>query len=235
MPLSSNSEGTLPTVENCDLMNSALPAPDPNRNTLLPLDERIHLHQFEWDHQVAVIVQALLQRRRNRMNGVVSQIDEATIRIDVVQSYGNCPQYIQTRRMEFIRDPLEQTVPISEQFSELDQSPIDQVRRSDTFFVASHNDQDDKFNDGGADVNHRGGRLGFVKVEGNSLTIPDYIGNFAFKTLGNFQVTPKAELLFLDFDSGDLLQLTGTVEVLWDKNDEISAFRGAFSFIMGCD
>ena len=33
-------------------------------------------------------------RRRNRMNGVLNSADENSIKIDVVQAYGNCPQYI---------------------------------------------------------------------------------------------------------------------------------------------
>ena len=36
-----------------------------------------------------------------------------------------------------------------------------------------------------------------------------------------------AGLLFVDFASGDILQLTGTVELLWDITPEIAAFEGA--------
>ncbi len=169
----------------------------------------------------------LATRRRNRMNGVLNRADDKSILIDVVQSYGNCPQYIQTRDMDFIRDPRESVTPEIEYFTQFDDVAKNMLKAADTFFVASYNDRDEKFDNGGADVNHRGGKPGFIKVEGNTLTIPDYIGNFAFNTLGNFQVNPKAGLLFVDFDSGDLWQVTGTVETIWEKNEEISAFRGA--------
>jgi len=45
--------------------------------------------------------------------------------------------------------------------------------------------------------------------------------------MGNFLVTPKAGLLFVDFETNDLWQLTGTVELQWDPTDEIASFKGA--------
>lgn len=166
-------------------------------------------------------------RRRNRMNGIVAQQDGADFAVDVVQSYGNCPQYIQSRAHRFVRDPAVPFPAERHEFHELDEATTALIRTSDTFFVASHNDREDVHDTGGADVNHRGGRPGFVKVDGNVLTIPDYVGNFAFNTLGNFLVNPRAGLLFIDFETGDIVQLTGTVEVLLDKTAEVAAFEGA--------
>jgi hypothetical protein len=76
------------------------------------------------------------------------------------------------------------------------------------------------------DISHRGGRLGFVRVDGDVLTIPDFSGNRHFNTLGNFLVPPRAALLFIDFTRGDLLHLSGTVEIVWDV-DEVGQFAGA--------
>jgi hypothetical protein len=58
------------------------------------------------------------------------------------------------------------------------------------------------------------------------LTIPDFSGNRFFNTLGNLIANPRAGLLFVDFETGDLLQLSGDVEVVLDS-PEIAAFRGA--------
>ncbi len=58
------------------------------------------------------------------------------------------------------------------------------------------------------------------------MTIPDYLGNFHFNTLGNFLLNPKAGLLFIDFENGHILTLTGTVEILWDSPDT-NYFEGA--------
>lgn len=76
------------------------------------------------------------------------------------------------------------------------------------------------------DVSHRGGRAGFIKVEGNRLTIPDYAGNLHFNTLGNLLLNPRAGLLFVDFASGDVLQLSGRTELIL-QSPAIAAFEGA--------
>jgi hypothetical protein len=71
----------------------------------------------------------------------------------------------------------------------------------------------------GADISHRGGRPGFVRAEGNTLFIPDYRGNGYFNTLGNLLGEPRASLLFIDFESGDVLQLQGLASIDWSAAD----------------
>ncbi len=166
-------------------------------------------------------------RRRNRMNGTAERLDNGSFAVNVAQSFGNCPKYIQARDIEFNRDPAQTPTHSIETMSSLDAAAVDLVRNSDTFFVASHNDHDDPTDTGGVDVSHRGGQPGFVKVEGDMLTIPDFVGNNLFNTLGNFLVNPRGGLIFIDFDRGDHLMLTGTVELLWDMTSEIEAFKGA--------
>ena len=79
----------------------------------------------------------------------------------------------------------------------------------------------------GADASHRGGNPGFVRiVDAHTLLIPDYAGNTMFLTLGNIQANPRAGLLFVDFASGSLLQLSGTAEIGWDSA-ETALFAGA--------
>lgn len=177
------------------------------------------------DAPVSFVGIELQTRRRNRLNGIIGK-DKGLV-VDVVQSFGNCPQYIHTRDMTFTRDPNVAFSPDRTVFNRLGPDERAIINKADTFFVASHNPIDDPRVNGGVDVNHRGGNPGFVKIEGNTLTIPDFRGNFAFNTLGNFLVNPKAGLLFIDFASGDILQLTGAVELLWDMTPEIAAFEGA--------
>ena len=168
----------------------------------------------------------LSTRKRNRMNGVVVSSSDA-LNIEVVQSFGNCPQYIHTRDLRETRDPDLAFDSEVEHFSRLDGHTTGMISRADVFFVASHNPNDDVRDAGGVDASRRGGKPGFVKAEGNTLTIPDYIGNFAFNTFGNFLVNPKAGSLFVGFETGDLLQLTGTVDLQWDGTPETEAFQGA--------
>ena len=48
------------------------------------------------------------------------------------------------------------------------------------------------------------------------MTFPDYSGNRMFQTLGNLAVNPRTGLLFLDWETGTTLQLTGRSRIIWD-------------------
>ena len=72
-----------------------------------------------------------------------------------------------------------------------------------------------------------GGRPGFVRIDDDiTLTVPDYMGNFFFNTIGNLLSYPRIGPLFIDFESGDLLQLTGEAEVVWE-GEALAAHGGA--------
>jgi len=58
------------------------------------------------------------------------------------------------------------------------------------------------------------------------LTIPDFRGNRYFNTLGNLVAEPRASLLFVDFETGDLLQLQGSAQVDW-KAAAVEQIAGA--------
>jgi len=167
-------------------------------------------------------------RRRNRVNGHINQSASGGIDFEVGQSFGNCPQYIQHRHFEYLRDASERGSCYEKQsFSHLDEQGRAMIESADTFFVASAAKSGSKDSREGVDVSHRGGRPGFIKVQGNSLLIPDFPGNNLFNTLGNFLVNPKAGLLFADFSSGELMMLSGAVEIMWEKNTGIEHFQGA--------
>lgn len=167
-------------------------------------------------------------RRRNRMNAKVARSNDGCVSLEVVQSFGNCPQYIQTRDINFLRAAHDVVARApTDRFTTLDKNARAFIAQSDTFFVSSYiNPQTNPVAEG-VDVSHRGGRSGFVKVEGDTLTIPDFSGNNFFNTIGNFLVNPKAGLIFPDFATGDVLMLTGTVEILWDDHPEVVTFKGA--------
>jgi len=156
-------------------------------------------------------------RRRNRLNGEVVRQEGDRFELEVGQSFGNCPQYIQKRRLRWRDDTTHQLsdgVALSSESKAL-------IEKSDTFLIASF------FKQQGVDVSHRGGRPGFVKVENDTtLVFPDFSGNNHFNTIGNLSVNPRAGLLFLDFDNGDILYLTATTEVVWE-GPEVESFAGA--------
>ena len=161
-------------------------------------------------------------RRRNRLNGRVSALDGQGLSVAVDQAFGNCPQYIQLRQFERVplADPA--TRP-AQHLDALDDAARAMIQVADTFFVASYVDVD---NSRSVDVSHRGGQAGFVKIDGNCLTIPDFAGNLHFNTLGNLLLNPRAGLLFIDFTTGDLLQLSGRTEIILE-GPMVEAFQGA--------
>lgn len=162
-------------------------------------------------------------RRRNRVNGVIVQASGDQLAFAVEHAFGNCPQYIQ-KRAYFRSPPALRGHSQRLDFAHLDERASAMISQTDTFFVASFYQHSD--GQRSVDVSHRGGRPGFIKVEGDRLTIPDYAGNLHFNTLGNLQVNPKAGLLFVDFSTGDMLQLTGRTHLILES-PMITAFEEA--------
>lgn len=205
-------------------------SPDPKRLDvgLMPIaDDPLH-DALQTGARIGLLGIEVPTRRRNRMNAHVIASNKSGFALQVDQSFGNCPQYIQTRDLQFVRAP---NTPVdratTEGFTTLDVAAQASISVADTFFVSSYIQTKDNHPSEGVDVSHRGGRAGFVKVDGNTLTIPDYSGNRFFNTLGNFFENPKAGLIFPDFATGDVLMLTGTVEILWEDHPEVLAFDGA--------
>ena len=167
-------------------------------------------------------------RRRNSMNGKVLGVRGAGFVVEVEQSFGNCPKYIQAREPVFVEG--KHPTPAVYESTELDARARHMIAGADTLFIAtSYAGEDDTDPEGarGVDVSHHGGKPGFVRVDANgTLTIPDFMGNYFFNTLGNIAVQPQAGLLFPDFDNGELLFLAVTAEIIWD-GEELASFAGA--------
>jgi predicted pyridoxine 5'-phosphate oxidase superfamily flavin-nucleotide-binding protein len=153
----------------------------------------------------------LTTRRRNRANGRIAARDNTGLTVAIEQSFGNCAQYIQTRTPA----PHARPPAATEALSALDDAARRVIEQADTFFVASRSRAG--LGGGGLDVSHRGGPPGFVAAPGDTLVVPDFRGNRFFNTLGNLLGDPRAGLLFVDFASGDLLQLQGTVTIEWGE------------------
>jgi ferredoxin-NADP reductase/predicted pyridoxine 5'-phosphate oxidase superfamily flavin-nucleotide-binding protein len=163
-------------------------------------------------------------RRRNRINGRIGAMLDGGFSVTVEHAFGNCPQYIQLRQLEPVARPHAPAQ--AARMSALDEAATALISGADTFFVASFVDLENDPLQRSVDVSHRGGQAGFVQVDGNVLTIPDFAGNLHFNTLGNFVVNPKAGLLFIDFNTGDVLQVSGRAELLLD-DPLVHAFQGA--------
>ncbi|MDH3915361.1 MAG: pyridoxamine 5'-phosphate oxidase family protein [Chromatiales bacterium] len=166
-------------------------------------------------------------RRRNRVNGRVATLDATGFRIDVDQSFGNCPMYIQARDHELLPADSAVGVQATHDLAALDADARRLIATSDSFFIASQYSASEGRAFEGVDVSHRGGRPGFVRVDDdNTLSFPDFTGNMHFNTLGNLLLDPRAGLLFIDYETRDLLFLTGRSEIVWEA-EELEAFTGA--------
>jgi hypothetical protein len=191
---------------------------------LLPGDPLAHTLNAGVD--VGLLGIDLHTRRRNRVNGPIVNKDARDFTLQVAQSFGNCPKYINKRRYELIAHEHRTTL-APRVLEQLDSATAGQIQNADTFFIATHSTETCPRRSHGADVSHRGGKPGFVHIDDERiLTWPDYVGNFLFNTLGNLMLNPRAGLLFPDFATGDMLYLSGRGEVIWD-GDEVRAFAGA--------
>ncbi|SJZ32723.1 hypothetical protein SAMN02745126_00378 [Enhydrobacter aerosaccus] len=187
-------------------------SPDPTtlRIDALPTLNDPVVAGLEEGRDIGLLGLDLSTRRRNRANGQIARRDMGGLTVAVRQSFGNCAQYIQLRTPSV--HPRHPT-PI-QPLNGLDAASRELIAKADTFFVASRS-RPEIHQSGGLDVSHRGGQPGFVDIQGDTLIIPDFRGNRYFNTLGNLLGDPRAGLLFIDFATGELLQLQGIASIDW--------------------
>jgi uncharacterized protein len=146
----------------------------------------------------------LRTRRRIRVNGRGALRDDG-IDLSAAEVYGNCPKYIRPREIDREHDDAPGAARVT---AGLTPSQKALVASADTFFIASAHHRT------GADASHRGGPPGFVTVRPDGgLRFPDFPGNNMFNTLGNLAVDPRVGLLFVDFEQGGVVQVTGTASL----------------------
>ncbi len=177
------------------------------------------LRNLAIEGHVALFAPDFVSSRRVRVNGR-GVIRDGAIFIATEEVYGNCRRYLQERiftsKREFPAADRKANVA-----STLSAAQQQQISRADTFFIAT--DKPER----GADVSHKGGNPGFVRViDERRIAFPDYNGNSMFNTLGNLTDNPQAGLLFIDFDTGRTLQLTGLASIDWSP-PRVRTFAGA--------
>lgn len=197
-------------------------------------------HAFIEGADIGLIGIELESRRRNRANGSLTKVDSSGMTFRVSQSFGNCPQYISERAWHY-KEVDDQKTAVT-RHSRLTPAMQKQIAEADTLFLASgysHQDSLEKRQEAGPnnqasfgmDASHRGGPAGFVKVVNDrQLVIPDYAGNNFFNTIGNLVMNPLIGLLFIDFDTGSLLQLSGRATIDWDS-EKIQEHQGALRLL----
>jgi ferredoxin-NADP reductase/predicted pyridoxine 5'-phosphate oxidase superfamily flavin-nucleotide-binding protein len=165
----------------------------------------------------------LATRRRNRVNGRIGE-DRDVLLFQVEQAFGNCPQYIHERDWRRVEG---EAAGAPTRSNGLTSEQRELIENADTFFIASGYRGEGESPTYGMDASHRGGNPGFVRAESDTrLVFPDYAGNNHFNTIGNLALDPRVGLLFVDFSTGGMLQLTGRAEINWD-GPEVERYPGA--------
>jgi ferredoxin-NADP reductase/predicted pyridoxine 5'-phosphate oxidase superfamily flavin-nucleotide-binding protein len=179
---------------------------------------------FEPEADVGILGIELATRRRNRVNGRVVPNGSLAIQVGVDHAFGNCPQYIREREWRRVDEAPPAN---AKRGNRLTAAQCEWIGTSDTFFIASGFRGDGESPTFGMDASHRGGERGFVRVvEDTRILFPDYAGNNHYNTIGNLTVDPRAGFLFIDFETGSLLQMTGVASIDWDSR-ELSKFPSA--------
>lgn len=200
----------------------------PNRTTLQinarPAQSDPAFSGFSDGASIGLLGIELHTQRRNRANGTIAGVNDHGFTVAIEQTMGNCPKYIHNRDYQFV----DATVPSggfeTSEYAASDDAYKEIIKAADTFFVATFADTP---NGRMVDASHRGGKPGFVAMEADgTLIIPDFAGNRFFNTLGNILSTEKAGLVFPNFESGDLLHLTGSAEVDLDPS-AVAGIAGA--------
>ncbi|GII77479.1 oxidoreductase [Sphaerisporangium rufum] len=163
--------------------------------------------RFDTEHPIGMLMIEPATRRRMRVNGRARRHgDRLVVRTD--QVYSNCPKYLQTRTYLEDRPSVRRVAAVTDTLTAEQQ---EWIAGADTFVVGT------AAAGLGADASHRGGNPGFVSVtDGRRLAWPDYAGNSMYMTLGNLELDPRCGLLFVDWENGRTLHLTGRARTDWN-------------------
>ena len=195
-------EGELFRVESATAVRVAAPAVDGD-----PLLENIAA-----SGELGVLYFDPSRRRRAKSTGK-GRVDGSTISYVMQRNFGLCNKYIYKRthepqRTTAVSVPGERRVALSD-------DDRNQLEATDTVFLASFHPKH------GADPTHRGGPAGFVTVvDERTISLPDYMGNGMFQTLGNLLLDDRIGLLELDYATGRALHVTGRGRVAKSPADD---------------
>ncbi|MEV4424189.1 pyridoxamine 5'-phosphate oxidase family protein [Streptomyces sp. NPDC049602] len=156
-------------------------------------------------------------RRRMRLNGT-ARTSRRGFTIEAEQVFSNCPKYLQ-RRDWYGSEPARPGAGAARHGEALTPDQVRRIRAADTFFIATSAPD-------GVDTSHRGGNPGFVRVDSpRELSWRDYPGNAMFLTLGNLESDGRAGLLFLDWETGLTLRLSGLAHTEYAPEGRVTRFH----------
>jgi uncharacterized protein len=176
-------------------------------------------------------------KRRNRVNGRVRRhFPHGSIEFQVGQSFGNCPQYIKPRQWWKKTAAVHQVgaAPMCIQRStNLTMEQIEQIKNSDTLFVASGYRGEGDSPTFGNDVSHRGGPKGWIHVaDSRTVVLPDFPGNDMYNTLGNIVMDSRFGVTVPLFPTGGMIQMSGRATIDYDEERTNQVYPGALRLVI---
>ncbi|KAK5679717.1 hypothetical protein LTS10_007665 [Elasticomyces elasticus] len=154
------------------------------------------------------MVAGALSTREDEITGRNESVAEIQLVLKIEQSLGNCPKYLNRKHVTptFARPEL-----VSDS-AKLGGRALQLLAKADLFFVSSSGQED-------MDTNHRGGPAGFLRATSDATSViwPEYSGNRLYQTLGNLHSNPLCGICVPDFETGDMLYLTGTTRIFSGK------------------
>jgi ferredoxin-NADP reductase len=194
---------------NHDPVVEALLGPAPPEGELVPREVPLSALSVDLENRDRVkIAGRLIAGVINSQGGTGSGVGELEMAVLVKETLGNCPKYMNKK---VIREHLPSPELVSDTLP-LPKEAINLIEKADMFFLTTAH--------GAAmDTNHRGGPPGFIRVARNSpdevvVVYPEYSGNRLYESLGNLYLNPKIGIAVPDFDTSDVLYLTGTTKIL---------------------
>jgi len=185
---------------------------------------------------VAILGIELPSRRRVRLDGhAESSTDYLTVNVE--RSFGNfhrsssspSPRFDQLQSIETMSSTssdsqedfrsIYRTTSLTEEHFRL-------IHSSDTFFITTARSANPELSYPNSstpcvDVAHRGGFRGFVTVtDGGAIIWPEFQGTDFSLTSTHISLYAKCGLLFIDFQMGNMLQVSGDVSVVWGAKDD---------------
>ncbi|KAK5945913.1 hypothetical protein PMZ80_000052 [Knufia obscura] len=161
-------------------------------------------------------VSEVSERASTEGKGQASKTGNAQLVVQITQSLGNCPKYLNKKTIKSYPSAKPRLVSESTLLTE---EAFSHVHNADMFFLASRGPED-------MDCNHRGGPPGFIRVQqptdstqpqSSVLVWPEYSGNNLYQTLGNIMHDPKIGIVIPDYTAGNVLYVSGHAEVLLDQ------------------
>ncbi|KAE8854967.1 hypothetical protein PTNB29_09218 [Pyrenophora teres f. teres] len=137
-------------------------------------------------------------------DAITSPAQQLQLVTKIEQSLGNCPKHL--NQYEIRPAPISST--LQSCGPALTPQATSLLSKADMFFLCTSTADD-------MDVNHRGGAPGFIRlISATEIIYPEYSGNRLYQSLGNMQLRPQIGLTVPDYETGDVLYMTGVGEIL---------------------